>query len=308
MQRIPVSLGLLAAIVIPAVSGEAPAAASLVVPVEGNGRCKPQPPVLLRPGALPRTPLRISLTGIANRSSTLFDSERVHQKTRAKDGAWHSTHGSAKVAVIFKIDGVAKNRVHMTERFSVPGTTAKDASPLDRVRFTGFLNALDGGGLKLSLRPGGTPAENAALRAAFKGANGNEKDHLPLEAVGVGASWRVVNCEPVDDIPATETRTYTLRSLSGGVVVTTYRDVVGRDLAHLDMGSTEVAGVAMRVHVLSLHGTATGTMRLPLAQALQQQQTTTTKLRIVLRASAPNTPTTQVHSSIVDEESIKPTG
>jgi hypothetical protein len=305
MQRILVSAGLLAAIVVPVVSGEAPAAASLVVPVKGNGGCTPQPPVLLRPGALPRTPLRISLTAIANRSSTLFDTETVHQRTLAKDGAWHASHGSAKVAVIFKLDDVAQNRVHVTERFSIPGTEAKDASPLARVRFTGFLNALNGGGLKLSLRPGGTPAENAALRGEFQGASGNDKDRLPLEAVGAGATWRVVNCEPVDEIPARETRTYTLRSVTGGVAVMTFRDVVDRDLAHLELGSTEVAGVAMRVHLSSLRGTATGTMRLPLGHAFQLEQTTTTRFDVVMRASAPNTPTANVHSSIVDEESIK---
>jgi hypothetical protein len=308
MHRILVTLGLLAAIVVPAVSAESPAVAALVVPVQGNGHCKAQAPVLLRRGALPRTPLRLDLAGIANRSSALLDTERVHQRTLAKDGAWHASHGTASIAVIFEVGGVAQNRAHLTERFSVPGAAAKDAPPIARVRFTGFVDALNGGGLKLALRPGGTAAENAALRAAYKDAAANDKDHLPLEAVGTGAAWRVIKCEAVDGIPARETRTYTLRSVAGGVAVMTYRDVVDRDLGHLELGSTEVAGVAMRVHLLSLHGTATGTMRLPLGHAFQLQQTTTTRFRLVMRASAPHTPTMKVHSTVVDEESVRPTG
>ena len=76
---------------------------------------------------------------------------------------------------------------------------------------------------------------------------------------------------------------YTLRSIRHGVVVASFREKIGLDPAHVDLGKTRFGNELVGVRLLSLRGTATGTERLPLGDALAAQDSKMTKIAVVVR-------------------------
>jgi hypothetical protein len=285
MKRPLVALGLATAIVIPAATGDAQAARQ--VPPIGATACKPQPPVVLGVGAKPRAALRISLAANAHRSGTQFDTERVHATTFAPDGSIVPRDSRQQRKGVYTTGSPAHGHLPVTLRLSVPGV-----APSNGLHLVGFLDALNGGLLKRV-----DARDNAPLN-----------DHLPREPIGIGASWRVVNCDQIDSTPARETRTYTLRSVAHGVVTASYRDVVEMDPAHLDLGSDTTAAGVVRYRLISLRGSATGTMRLPLSNALGGTWSTRTTASVVFNATPAHAQSIAIHTSFVDDETVGPTG
>lgn len=129
-----------------------------------------------------------------------------------------------------------------------------------------------------------------------------DNDRFPREAVGLGASWRVVKCDDINQTPAKEIRTYTLRSLRGGIAEMTYRDIVSIDPGHLAIGSQKIGGEVVHFRLVSLNGTATGTTSIPLARGLAQTYTTVSSLTVTFHALSPSSPSALIHTDVVDTE------
>jgi hypothetical protein len=270
--------------------GVAHAARTDIVPVHGTGACKTSPPHLLRSGRAPLTPLRLDLTGISHRSQKLVEVERFVSRAKLLDGKWHST------TTIRRIDAsITGGDISSSGQVALVGK--------NRVSFPGTKTSPAGNGGSFTVR-GHTDSVSGGL---FGGSAGN--DRFPAEPVGVGASWRVVNCDYVDDdVPAKETRTYTLRSIKKGLLVVTSHDVVAMDPRHRDVGSQKVGGVVVRFRLDSVHGTATSTSRVPLDRALAGSSTLVTRVQFTFHAIAKNVPTTQLVTRVVDTRKDGPSG
>jgi hypothetical protein len=109
-----------------------------------------------------------------------------------------------------------------------------------------------------------------------------------VEAVGVGAVWRIVNCDPVDGAAAREVRTYTVRSVARGIVVLSFRDVISIDPARRDLGRQKIGTETVQLTLDRLSGTATGSYRIPLANALRSSSTTVTKAEFAFHVVSSN--------------------
>jgi hypothetical protein len=293
MKRSLVALGLATAIVLPVI-GEAQAASEVAAPpapASAKAPCTTQPPVLLDPGAAPHARLRISLAANANRSGTQFNTEHVRAKTVGPDGSIVPRESTQQLKGVYTTGRPAHGHLPVKLRLSIPGATGKAAAKLRGMRFVGFMDALNGG----------------TLKAVDAGANQLLNDHLPREPIGIGASWRVVNCDQIDSTPARETRTYTLESTAHGVVVASYRDVVQIDPARVDLGSDTTAAGVVHYRLVSLRGTATGTMRLPLANALGGLWSTRTTAQVVFDAIPAHAAHIAIHTSLVDDQTVSPT-
>jgi hypothetical protein len=292
-RRLVFTLGLALVTVLPVI-GEAQAARKVSAPVpavNAAAPCTTQPPALLSAGAAPRARMRISLAANANRSGKQLDVERVHAQTYGPDGSMVPRESTRRLQGAYATGKPANGRLPVRLRLSVPGTSSRTASKLSEMRLVGFVDALNGG-----------------MLTAVSGGGNNEQlnDHLPREAIGIGASWRVVNCDRIDSTPARETRTYTLRSVTHGVVVASFRDIVEIDPAHVDLGSDTTAAGVVHYKLMSLSGTATGTMRLPLANALAGLWSTRTTARVVFSATPAHAKGIAIRTNIVDEETVKP--
>ena len=122
----------------------------------------------------------------------------------------------------------------------------------------------------------------------------------------MGASWRVVDCSQIDSVFVQVTRVYTLRSVRGGVVVASSRDLVTIDRAHLALGAQSVNGSQVDYRLLTLGGTATGTLRLPLADSLAQSSRTVTKLQFSFRAAGKTAQAAAIRTTLVDTRTDMP--
>jgi hypothetical protein len=274
------------------VVAEAQAAGKVAAPpANGKAACATQPPVLLDPGALPHTRLRISLAANANRSGTQFNTEHVQAKTVGPDGSIVPRESTQQLKGVYTTGRPAHGHLPVRLRLSIPGANGTAAAKLRAMRFVGFMDALNGG----------------VLTSVDAGANQPLNDHLPPEPIGIGASWRVVNCDQIDSTPARETRTYTLRSTAHGVVVASYRDVVEIDPARVDLGSDKTAAGVVHYRLVSLRGTATGTMRLPLANALGGLWSTRTTAQVVFDAIPAHAARVAIRTSLVDDQTVSPT-
>jgi hypothetical protein len=266
--------------------GAAQAAPAGVVPVHGNSRCKPSPPRLLRAGHVPLAPLRQDLTGIAHHTQTAFEVESFADRAKLLDGKWHAATRIRKIKAVTKGRGIAHGQVGLTARYttSFPATKTVAGGKGGSFTVSGHTDAL-GGGL-------------------MGGSAGN--DRLPREPVGVGATWRVIDCDYVDEIPAKEVRTYTLRSVAAGVLTVTFRDVVSMDPTRRDLGSQKIGTETVKFRLDSLRGTATGTDRVPLGHALASFVKVVTRVQYTLHAVSPNVPATAVTTRLVDTRTDRP--
>jgi hypothetical protein len=176
-------------------------------------------------------------------------------------------------------------------------------------------NAVTFPGSKVPKSPHNTFGENGYFNTLNGGAYGTTRagsggvaitDRFPTQSVGVGATWRVVNCSPIYETPAQETRTYTLRSVANGVISATYRDVVGLDPASTNLGSQTVSGTKVTLRLLTLHGRATGTMHVPIENGLAQRQRTATRIFLTAQTTTGGTPGAVIHSTISDIQTEAP--
>jgi hypothetical protein len=171
--------------------------------------------------------------------------------------------------------------VPLTARARVTGNSYVRATSFT---FKGFADAFDGGRI----------ADEAVT------------DHFPREPVGVGATWRVVNCDHIGGTPARETRTYTLRSVSGGVVDVTFRDVITIDPGDLDAGSQRDGDEVVKLRIVSVQGTATGSRSVSLAHSLSEISHSVSRLRVTVSATSHGSKVLY-HKVIVDTDSTVPT-
>jgi hypothetical protein len=282
MRRAPL-LVLVIALALGVATGLARAAERAVVPLPGAAACKTQPPVLLSPGRAPRAPLRVDLEKMAGRTQKLLEVESVAAKTYGPDGTTRPNSSRITSRGVARSGRVAGGHLPLRLTLHLSGT-AFPTKPT--ISVAGWMDSLNGGALE----------------------GEHEDDHFPREAVGIGASWRVVNCDEINLTHARETRTYTLHSLAGGVVSLTYRDVVTLDPGHLDLGSQTVGGQTLKFTLVTLQGSASGETRIPLARSVAQTSHTVTSLRVRFRASAPNQPAIVIRTDMVDTDDLTPTG
>jgi hypothetical protein len=289
-----VLLGALGVVLAPAGLGAEPQPAALGVPAASPPVCKPSAPVLLRAGSEPRTALRMDLAQVASTTGGQVDLERVSSKTTLADGRTQVVQSTRKIAGALTLGPVANGRVPVVGHFRITTTNSATTSspPADAFSERGYFDTLNGGSW------GTTDGKGGELI----------NDHLPVAPVGVGASWRVVNCEPIDATPAKLTRVYTLRSVTNGIVVASYRDDVEIDGAHVDLGSQREGGTTVHARLVGLHGSATGTVSLPLAHGLDQRSKTVTRFSASVEVSANGVEGAVLETSEVDTETDLPTG
>jgi hypothetical protein len=290
MNHTTAVLALAGAVVGIASIGVAQAARTDVVPVHGTGACKTSPPQLLRPGRAPLAPLRFDLTGISHHSQKVVEVERFVTRAKLLDGKWHSGTTIRRIDEAItggEISNAGQVALVDRNRVSFPGTKTSPAGKGGTFTVRGHTDAVSGG--------------------LFGGSVGN--DRFPTKPVGVGASWRVVNCDAVDDdVPAQETRTYTVRSIRQGLLVVTSHDVITMDPKHRDVGSQKVGGVVVRFRLDSVHGTASSTYRVRLDHALAGSSTLVTRVQFTFHAIAKNVPPTHLVTRVVDTRKDDPAG
>lgn len=277
---------------------------AFVAPVHGGSSCRNHEPVLLGAGANPRARVRIELDALANRSRSAVETVKVYSKSRVGTSAWKGGHGTQKMTVKYQTAAPVGGRLPVDVTFGVPGASSKESAQLDRIHLSGFFDALNGGTLRTTVK-GGSAKSRAALKAAFSGSDGPVTDHLPRQAVGIGATWRIVRCDAIDGTPAKESRVYTLRSIRHGVVVASFHETIGLDPAHVDLGKTKLGTELVGVRLLSLHGTSTGTERLPLGNALAEQDSKLAKIAVVVRFARAHAPDLKVEQRVVLQRTFK---
>ena len=269
-------------------AGAAQGARADVVPVHGGAGCKTSPPHLLRPGDAPRAPVRLDLTGIAHRTQASREVETFATRVRLLDGKWHTTTAIRKIATVEQGQGIARGQVKLVfhSTVSFPATKTSAGGGGGKLTSSGHTDALSGG--------------------LLGGSAGN--DRLPVEPIGVGASWRIVDCDAVGEVPAKETRTYTVRSVAHGLLVLTFHDVVALDPAHRDAGTQKIGQKLVRFRLDSVRGSATGTYRVPLGRALAASSRQVTRVRYTFHAISPIVPATPIVTELVDSRTDAPTG
>jgi hypothetical protein len=276
-------------IAVPAL-GVAQAARVGVIPVPGAtaAACKVSPPHLLGSGRAPLRPLRLDLTGIGRRPHTVIEVETFETRAKALGGSWHDATEIRKIKGVTKGLGISKGKIRLSSTLTVSFPGTKTVAPAKGGSFTvnGNSDALSGG--------------------IMGGSAGN--DRFPVEPIGIGATWRVVDCDPIDEAPAKETRTYTLRSFTRDRAVMTYRDVVTMDPTRRDAGSQKVGGQLIKVKLDALHGTATGTVRIPLANGIATFARQVTRARFTFHLVSANLPATPVTTDLVDTRIDTPAG
>jgi hypothetical protein len=284
-------LGVVGSAVVPVAVATAHPVRTAALPVPGSRPCREQEPQLLGAGAAPRRAIRLDLTKVASRKAGQTSLERVRAVTHLADGSLTPSTTSRKISAVLTTGRLGQGRVPVQASFRVSYPGAKPATSGNAFNLAGYFDALNGGAL--GLQPGtSTHPIN---------------DHLPSAPIGVGATWRVVNCDEIYTTPAMETRTYTLRSLAHGVLVASYRDVVALDPGNVDLGTTKVNGRSAKISLVALRGSATGSLRLPLANGLESSTMMVTTIHVALRAAATSRKPVVIHTDIVDSESEVPT-
>jgi hypothetical protein len=260
---------------------QAEAAERAVAPVPIAAACKRRPPVLLTTGRAPRAPLRFDLASMAGTSKTETYVATTSSKTLTSDGRTIATRKTtSKATATARAGTVAHGLLPTTTAIRVTGTIYP--KPVNAT-VKGSTDIL-GGGIN-----DGSP----------------DTDHFPREAVGIGATWRVVNCNEIDQIPAKETRTYTLRAVHGGVADLTFTDIVAADPAHLDGGSSKQSGVTAHYKVVSISGSAAGKTSITFRDSLAETDHSVTRARVSLRVSASTGQKAVVHIEIVETEDLR---
>jgi hypothetical protein len=282
MRRAPVILVLAGAVIGVTAPSVAQASRRAVVPVRGTASCKTRPPVVLSSGRTPRAALRFDLAKTAGRSQGMLDVESVDMKTDLSGRSWRPATTTNTITGVLKSGALAHGRVRVSATLHLSGTDYPN-KPAFTVK--GYVDTLGGGVL----------------------AGQTVNDHFPREPVGIGATWRVVNCDDVDSTPAMETRTYTLRAAARGVVVVTYQDVVTIDPGHLDLGSEKVGNETVRFRLVTLRGTATGRKWVRLGRALAETSHAVTRLRMTFHAITGSARKTLIRTDVVDTASALPT-
>jgi hypothetical protein len=220
--------------------------------------------------------------------------ERLHTVSREPGKRAIVADDERRVDAVYTTRAVEPGgRLPYSGRFAVSYPREAQGGDVGEFTYDGLFTWLNGGAYETNADgTGGTPVN----------------DHFPAQPVGVGASWTVVNCQPIYDTPARELRTYTLRSLAHGIVVASYTDRITLDPANTDLGNGTVDGRTVRLRLESLRGTATGTMRVPIANGLAQRQLTVSKVTATIRPSAAGSAPGLIRSQMTYTVQLTPVG
>jgi hypothetical protein len=288
MKRTVAMLAFAGVVVGAASLGVAQAADTGVAPVKGGtGKgCSTSPPRLLGAGRAPLTPLRLDLTGVGRKPQTLSEVETFATRTKAVGGKTRSATEIRKISAVVRSRALSNGQITLSSKITVsfPGTKTAPAGKGGSFTISGHANALSGGFLG--------------------GSAGN--DRFPVEPVGVGATWRVVICDDVDEVPAKEIRTYRVRSLSTDRAVLSFRDVVSMDPRHRDAGTQKIGDQVIRTRLDKLHGSAKGTVRIQLSNGVANRTTQVTRVVFTFHLESSNIPTTPITTKLVDTRVDKP--
>jgi hypothetical protein len=220
--------------------------------------------------------------------------EQLHTVTRVGTGKPATTDEERRVEAVYTTRAAAPDgRLPYSARFSVSYPRSGQSGTVGESGYDGMFTWLNGGAY--DTRPDGAGGTVVT-------------DRFPSQPVGIGARWRVVNCQPIYDTPARETRTYTLRSLAHGVVVTSYSDRIGLDPSKTDLGSGSVNGRVVRLRLESLSGSATGTLRVPLENGLAQRQRTVSRVTATIRPGAGGSAPGLIRSQLTYTLQLTPVG
>jgi hypothetical protein len=279
---------LILAVSVAAVAGSADLGAAGPAAAAAAVGCTPRAPVLLSRGVPPRRTLRLRLARIAGTTKRATSVEQVESTTTLANGSLQPGSSIRQTAEVYRTGQLAGGVLPYVAHLVVtrPGTAGAGSQTLI---LNGRIDDQNGGAVR---------AKGAAERTL--------PGNLPDEAVGAGASWRVVNCIQIDSVFVQQTRVYTLRSVSNGVVVATFRDLVAIDAAHLALGTESVNGSPVDYRLLTLSGTATGTLRLPLANSLAHSSKTVTKLQFSFRDSVKTAKSGVIRTTLVDTQTDAP--
>jgi hypothetical protein len=89
------------------------------------------------------------------------------------------------------------------------------------------------------------------------------------------------------------------------VITATYRDDVELDTSTRNLGSQKVGGTTRTLRLVTLHGSGTGKVTLPIEDGFLQRQRTVTHVRLTARATAGGQ-TAVIHSTITDTTTQSP--
>ncbi len=287
-------VGSIGAVGVPSTLGaSAPSERSGVVPVPGKtAACREQAPKLLGSGRAPLAPLRLDLQPLVSIRRAQLNFEHMTSRIQiAKES--RTSKETRKVVDVFttrtiKPSGRLPVGVHVAVTF--PGSKVPKAAD-NTFSYNAAFDVLNGG----------------SFGTTYAGTGGTIiTDRFPTQSIGVGATWRVIKCDPVYETPAKETRTYTLRSVANGVISASYRDVVEIDPASTNLGSQTINGTKVTLRLLTLHGRATGTMRVPVENGLAERQRTATRIFLTAQTDAGGTLGAIIHSTISDVVTMAP--
>jgi hypothetical protein len=99
-----------------------------------------------------------------------------------------------------------------------------------------------------------------------------------------------------------------VRSVARGIVVLSFRDVISIDPARRDLGRQKIGTETVQLTLDRLSGTATGSYRIPLANALRSSSTTVTKAEFAFHVVSSNVPPTPLVTRLVDTRKVRPAG
>ena len=218
---------------------------------------------------------------MAHTSQKMVDIESTTSKTLLPDGTYHPSTGVNTFRGVISAGSVEQGRLPLKNILHLSGSSYP-TSPT--VTVSGYIDALGGG--------------------AYEGTRND--DRFPSEAVGIGATWRVVKCDDINQTPAQETRTYTLTSVANGIVEMTYRDVVTIDPGHLDLGSQKDGKQVVHFKLVTLQGTATGSQSVPLARGAATIEHSVTKVAVTFSATSASAPSMLIHVDMLDTERTLP--
>lgn len=258
----------------------------------------PPGPTLLGPGEAPRTALRLRLTpGTTVRVSTTTDLA-VTQATATTTSDLDPPPVAQTIE--YRVGRVDETGAEIT--FSVTAVDVaergSDATPeavlllqdalADLVGITGTGHLSDRGHLdRIAFQlPSGLSATVRTQVAALEGQLGGLVPTLPVEAVGVGASWEATDTTTVAGVATRQTTTYELRSLDGDQVTFASRTAYATEPQDVAAAGLP-AGTTARLVSSDLTGTATGTMDLTSPAHTLAATTSGTQVLDLVRGAEP---------------------
>jgi hypothetical protein len=257
----PFMLAVAAGALLPAASLAAPQHAAVPVPGKATP-CRASGPVILRRGSGPASPLRLGDPAPPVAPLKLHAKVVTIDARRYGDGASHVSTDSTKISGTLTPGHATPGHVPVAVHLKV---TFRTGDGRHQTRTTDQHWDLGHEGTLAKLTNDGGPGE------------------VPNARLGVGASWRVVRCTTIHELPVQVTRTYTLRSRTAAAVTLSFRDAVTIDPGRMSLGTEKDGGRLLHYRLLTLGGTASGRVVIPESSTAGARLTTVTRLHVTLQ-------------------------